>query len=311
MRQVLVLGVLTACFHDPAPQSVVTPPDRSSHVRAVASDPLAFLPVDSEAVLSIDAGQLRTSWLWKTLEPVVSARAGDALARVHARCGVDLLGSIKQIAMGISGIGDMPSPTGVVVVHGLDRKALMACMDRLIGTHPGVTIANGIVTAKAPPGEPSAAFTFANASTLVMVTSPTASPDQLAAVIARGAPLHDSPEFVELLGQIQPRSTAWFAINGNAKVFDKVSTFGIRPKSVIGSVDLANGLTGAVRMSLDSADSAHSFAGLVQGQLGLVKALVEDIEVTSEDTDVVLHVVMTQVQLESLVGMLGAFTTQP
>jgi hypothetical protein len=311
MRPALVLCILAACYHDPAPAPVASPPARVPHVNPAVHDPLGYLPVDSEIVLSVDASQLRASGLWKQLEPVVSAKAGDALARLRTQCGVDPLRSIRQIALGFKGLGDQPGPSGVFVVRGLDRTALMACLDRLVGTDPRVTIGNGVVTVKGAPDANPAAFTFTGASTLVAVISPTASPEELAAVIKRGTPLRGSPAFVEMLGRIQTQRTAWFALNGSSNVFDKMATLGFRPKLVSGSVDLSNGFTGAVRIRLDSEDSARNLAGLGQAQLGAARALVEDIELTSEDTDVVLRVVMSQAQLDAIAGMLGAFTGGP
>jgi len=311
MRSALVLCVLAACFHDPAPAPAPAagPPARAQRVNPAVYDPLGFLPVDSEAVVAIDVNRLRASTLWKTLEPAVSAKAGDALGRVRAQCGVDLLQSVKQIAMGFRGLGDEPAPSGVFVVRGLDRKPVWACLGHLVGADPQVTIANDVVLVKGGPGQNPAAFTFAGASTLVAVISPTASSEELARVIKGGAPLRGSPAFLEVFGRIETQRTAWFALNGNGKVFDKIAALGIRPTAFSGSVDLANGFTAAARLRLDSEDSARNLAGLGQAQLGQVKALVDEIELLSDDADLVFRVVMTQEQLESIAKMVGMFAT--
>ena len=311
MRLALVCCVLAACFHDPAPAPAASPPARAPRVNPAVYDPLGFLPVDSEAVVAIDVNQLRASALWKALEPTVSAKAGDALGRVRAQCGVDLLQSVRQIAMGFRGLGDEPGPSGVFVVRGLDRKAFWPCMGHLVAADPRVTIANDVVLVKAGPGQNPAAFTFAGASTLVSVISPTASPEELARVIKGGAPLRASPAFLEVLGRIETQRTAWFALNGNTKVFDKLSALGIRPTAFSGSVDLANGFAGTARLRLDSEDSARNLAGLGQAQLGQVKALVDEVELLSEDADLVFRVAMTQEQLESIAKLVGMFATGP
>lgn len=313
MRPALVLCVLAACYHDPAPSPVVVAnhPARSPRAPGAASDPLGYLPVDSELVLSLDANRLRASGLWKRFEPLIAAKAGEVLEKFRTQCGVDPLLSVKQIAMGFKGFEDAPGPHGVFVVRGLDRKALTACMERLVGTDPRVTFANGVVMAKAAPGENAAAFTFASSSTLVGLTSLTASPEELAAVLKEGAPLRDSPMFLELLAQIQTESTLWFAMNGNSKVFDKMSSLGFRPKAFIGSVDLANGFTGAARMRVDTADHARHLVGIGQPQLAQAKSMFDELELTSEDADVVFRVGMSQTQVEAVVGMLGMFAPGP
>jgi hypothetical protein len=311
MRPAIVLCVLAACYHDPAPAPVASPPASAPRVRTATQDPLGYLPVDSEIVMSLDAARLRASGLWKLVEPVVTAKVGTALDKLRTLCGVDPLRSVRQITLGFKNLGDAIGPSGVFVVRGLDRSALMACMAPLVGAAPRVTIANGVVAVAAVPGEHPAAFTFAGASTLVAVLGPTASPEALAAVIQRGAPLRGSPAFVELLGQIQTHRTAWFALNGSSQAFDKLSALGFRPTSVTGSVDLANGVTGALRMRLASEDSARALVRLSLAQLGPVKPLTEELELTSEDADVVLRVVLSEEQLASFVGIFGVFATGP
>lgn len=312
MRPAIVLCVLAACYHDPAPATPVAPPPvRAPRVSAAVHDPLGYLPIDAEVVMSLDATQLRASGLWKLLEPLISAKAGDALGKMHTLCGVDPLQSVRQIALGFKDLGDPIGPSGVFVVRGLDRGALLACMDRLVGTAPRVKIANGVVAVAAAPGEHPAAFTFAGGSTLVAVLGPTASPEALAAVLRSGAPLRGSPVFTELFGQIQTRRTAWFALNGNSQAFDKFAGLGFRPTAVTGSVDLTNGFTGSVRLRLDSEDHARNLVGITQGQLAPLKAMVDEIELASEGADVVLRVGMSEGQVKVIAGIFGGLTAGP
>jgi len=310
MRPALVLCVLAACFHDPAP-APVAPPVRAPRVNPGVYDPLGFLPVDAEVVMSVDVNQLRASALWKQFEPAVSAKAGDTLGKLRTQCGVELLPSVKQIAMGLQRLGDERGPSGVIVVRGLDRKAFWACVEQLRGADPRVMVANGVMLVKGEPGQNPVALTFAGASTMVLVTSPTASPDELERVIKRGAPLRASTAFLETFGRIEPHRTAWFAVNSSGKTLDKLATLGIRATAFSGWVDLANGFAAAARLRLDSEDSARNLAGLGQAQLGQVKALVEEVELSSEDADLVFRVVMTQEQLESIVRMFGVFAGGP
>ena len=311
MRPALVLCVLAACFHDPVPAPVQAPSARAPRVNPAIYDPLGFLPVDSEVVLSIDAGLLRASALWGTIEPALSAKAGHALAQFRTQCGVDPLQSVRQIAMGFKGLGDALGPSGVFVVRGLDRKAITACLDHLVGADPRVTVANGVVQVKSAPGQPPAALAFAGGSTLVMVIGPAASSEELSRVIRGGAPLRGSPAFLELVGRIATQRTAWFALNGNARVFDQLSPLGIRPKAFIGSVDLANGLAAEARLRLDTEASAQNLAGLGQNQIAQARGLVDEIELSSEDADVVLRIGMTQEQLATIVRMVGALAGVP
>ena len=62
---------------------------------------------------------------------------------------------------------------------------------------------------------------------------------------------------------------------------------------------------GVVEMAVRVDDEAQRLATMGNSQLGMVKGMVDRIELTADKTDAVLEVRMTQAQLDTLIGMLG------
>jgi hypothetical protein len=255
-------------------------------------------------VAVIDMRSLRASQLWKRFEPAFLARAKPALDELAALCGFDPLASVRRISVGFRGF-EAPKPTGVIVVKGIERDAAMRCMQRMHdGAPTGSAIARGIVTI---PADPPIAFTFVDASTVVALVGPDASPAGLGDVIARGAPLRGSPQFGDLVTKVQLSDPLWFVLNGKSKLFDNASMLALfKPIAIVGSVNVSNGLAVAARVRLDTADDATRTATLVQSQLGMVATIFEEVAVSAEADDLVIQLRMTPDQIQALLTMVGA-----
>lgn len=305
VRHALLLCVLAACYRDAAPATVENRPPPAPRVNPAVFDPVGFLPEDAELVMVVDARQVRGSTLWRLLEPMVAPRLAEKLDAVQASCGLEPLRSVTQISVGLEHRGD-----GVVVIRGLDRAAVMACIERMAGTDPRTTIVDGVVTTTTT-GKQTSVFTFANSSTLVGVAGPAASAAQLATALRRGAPLRTSPLFGELIGKLDTRRAAWLVVSGKAEALEAVTAAGLEPSWVSLSVDLTDGFGLSGRMRLESADRARSLVALGQAQLATLKPMVDTLELTSDDVEVVLRLAMTTAQLESIVKLVGGFANVP
>ena len=314
MRHHLLIAfcLLGACYHD-AGGGAARPPDNTAGARssrgldvsATIADPLGFLPIDSEVVVSLDADQLRGSELWRQFEPSLLAKAGSDLARFKALCGFDPITSIRGLTVGMKHVGQV-NPDGVFVVHGVDRARMLACVGKVSSSEPGVTVDNGVVTAHASKDDPNVVvFQFVDASTAVCLVGPSATKELLARVVRGGAPLRGSPSFLAMLSLIDTQAALWGLVNGNSHVFDKTAGMGVKPKAVFGFLGLSDGLAMTLRMRLETAQEATSFVTLAQGQLGAAKMFFDKLEVTADDTDVVVGVGMTPAQVQMLAGLLG------
>ncbi len=315
----LVVGVvlLTACFNSGGSTSGTTPSNKAGgrggvDYSATLADPVGFLPIDSEVVLSLDAEQLRRSPVWPMLETKLLAAAGRDLMRFKTVCGFDPVSSVRGITIGIKNL-KQDTPDGILVVSGLDRVRLTDCMAKVRkdGDTAVQVAADGTVTiaAEGAGGSP-VVFRFVDDSTVVAMIGPATTSASFAAVLASAAPLRKSPAFAELVGRINLEAALWTVINGNSTVFEQVAALGVKPKAIVGFVNLTTGMDASVRVRLSSAQEAQQLTTMAQGQLGIAQGFFDKLEVTADGADVAVLAVMTGAQLQSMLslvnGMLGS-----
>lgn len=283
-----------------------------AHYAASASDALAFLPADSEIVLGIDAQQVFGSPLWKRFEQQLLGRVGKELAEFETACGYDPFATLRNMTMG-GKIAPADNIEGVFVVRGPDRDKTMACLPRTYAKEGRkISIDGGVITI---PGKGAddfpTAMTFVDASTAVFATGPQMNRAKLEAALASGAPLRKSRAFAELWSGVDPKQTMWVVMNGGAKMFDAMTQLGGRPKAIVGSLSLANGLSASGRVRFESPDQATQFAAMAQAQLGMVKPMVEEVEVAADGADLTMRLTMTVPQIEAIISMMGGMFGGP
>lgn len=279
---------------------------RGADYSATLADPVGFLPLDSELVLGLDAEQVRRSGIWKLIEPRLAR--SQTLTSFRESCGFDLTTAVRRARLGLKNLG-APISEGVMVLTGLDRGRVMGCADKLLrdarsDAMSAAVIDDGIVIIPPDPVDPSSlAFTFVDASSLVVVFGKDATKQQLHAVLKSGAPLRTSPGFAAMLGTVDPGRSLWFFVNGNSKVFEQAAAMGLRTQALFGSVSLGTGFAADVRLRVDSPETAGSMVTMLQGQLGMARGFFDELEVHSEASDVVIAAVMTDQQLEQLIAL--------
>lgn len=146
-------------------------------------------------------------------------------------------------------------------------------------------------------------MTFADATTAVAVSGSN-TPDAVRSVLRSGSPLRGSPAFVELLGHVQVKSALWFAANGTSPIFDDLASFGIRPESIVGSIDLDRGASARARLRLDTADQASQLARMLEGELSTVRAFVSKLEIVADGADIRIEVVLDEARANALAALL-------
>jgi hypothetical protein len=295
VRALLPLVLVAACYRGGGP-APATPPEPPQRVRT-AADPLAFLPADSELVVSIDAAQLRASMLWERIETTLRLAADDMLAAFLVHCGYDPVASVTRVTAGLRSVRARPVE-GVMVLRGVDRDQTLKCLAEL--RDPRITIHGAFATLSY--GEVSI-LGFATAQTLVVLTGRQASEQALARILDGGAPLRATPWFRELFGFVQTSEALWFVLGASG--FGQNATLGIRPLALLGAANLANGFTGTLRVRLETPDMASNLVALAQSQSATAKQVLEEFEATAEDADVVVRLSMTQTQLDAVLTMLG------
>ena len=306
MRALAVLAVVGGCYRSSAPPAAPpAKPALHAHART-AADPLGFLPVDSELVAYLDVGALRRTTLWARFEPALLAKVGPALEQFRLACAFDPLPQIEHVAIGIRHFST-PQLDGVLVIRGIARTQLTSCMEKVVAAQPTLArIDRGVVLLHPDPGEKPVAFAFADARTLVIFAGEQATTAQaLRDVLSGGAALRASEAFMEMYGRIDARRLAWFFLSGRSKIFDGVAALGFHPNAVYGSLDASVGTTAKLFVRMPTAADATNLVTTLQSQLAAVRSLVEKFEVSTDDSDVLFDVAVTEDQLMLAASLFG------
>jgi len=307
--------LLTSCYKDKPrtevpPSNGVPPATARVDYSATIADPLGFLPVDSELVLGVDVDQVKKSMFWPPLAARISQAGGPALTTFQQVCGFDPMQTIRAMSLGIKNLGQK-TPDGVLVVHGVDRGALMACMEKGAQSGGKTQIENGLVTVRSDDGS-TVAFAFVDASTIVGVVGPSASAAQLKAVLAAGSPLRSSPAFAELVAKTNLEASGWMVMNGSSSVFDQMAqAVGSRPKAAFGSVSVLSGVAMDLHLRLDTPAQAQQLSTMANQQAGMARSMFTRLDITTENADVVVALAMTDQQLTSILQMAGVSLATP
>lgn len=315
---VVVLGLavaLVACKKDDKSGNA-TAGKSADHANAASGEDLSLLPLDSELVLGLNFSQVQQSALWKQfVEPkLMSAEAQRKLAEFKDSCGFDPMASLKSVSVGLKGVGDKPD--GVIVMHGLDKAKVWACLEKdkvkaEMTKDGGSFSRDGEVGLFKDKSGNQFAVAFVNDSTAVAVLGEQVTAASAKAAAAGGSTLKSSPQFVEMYGKVKSSDSLWFLINGKSKISDKMAAMGVKPKAIFGSVNVTDGLSLDLRLRLDTPDAAAQFADMGKKQVQQAAKMFDQIDVTSEASDVKIVVVLSSQKLQDMIkqfgGMLGAF----
>ncbi len=275
-------------------------------------DDLSLLPVDSEAVVGINFGQVQQSALWKQfVAPKLATADLSGVQKFKALCGFDPLESLKSVSMGLKGLGG-DSPTGAIVIHGFDKAKSMACFDKegvsdVEKDGSKVTIDGDVVMITDKSGK-QIGFTFVNDTTALAVVGPdAATKDGIKKVAAGGTALKTSPAFVEMYKKINSGDSLWMVIKGDAPFMSKAAIPGAKLKAAYGSLNITDGLTVNFRLRLGSPDEATQLVSMAKGQVDnpQAKQFFDKIEVAADGSDMKIDLAMSADKLKQLAAMVG------
>ena len=303
MRSAIIAAVLAAACGGSSSQTAVKPPANHVDDPAVktAQDPLAFLPVDADAVIGIDLKTLRGSALWQQFQPAIQSAMQGIDSPAFRTC---LGGSLDQVGSITLGMRVDKDPTGVAVIHVSDAPSLHNCLEReLRGQQVVESVDRGVVVTKSDKSK--AALGIVGAGTIVVQIDPAASADSLAAVTRAGVPLRGSQAFLGVYDRLEHGASVWAVVNGNAKIFESLASLGAKVRSVDGTIVVTDKVTLAGRMTVDSPDAATNLSNMVQPQLGQAKSMFEKLDVSAAGPVIHLDAVMTGEQLKMLLGLFG------
>lgn len=275
---------------------------------AQPSADLDMIPVDSEVVAGLNFAQLQQSAIWqKSIMPRLAK--GDFLAKLgefKSTCGFDPMVAIKTVSVGLKNLAD-DKPEGVIVVHGLEKAKVLACLDNQkikddLAKDKVEVSKDGDVTLLLDKKEGNnMALKFVDDTTTVAVIGGKATKDGVQGVISGKSALRTSPAFVDMYGKINGQDSVWALVNGNMKGVDKISTLlGLKPKALFGSINVTDGVTADLRMRVDTPDQAAQTAAGLSQQVAMAKQFVDNVAVTSDGADVKLTLAISNAKLMAL-----------
>lgn len=279
-----------------APTLGPTSAPRAIASRSVAEADLAILPADSEAVIGVNFAQLSRSALWKTwVAPMVANN--DGFREIEQLCGFNPMTSLGSISLGLKGLGDNDTVSGVIIIHGFERAKSMSCFDsqgvaeaEKAGTK--VTIDNGVVLMASTDGPDHVAFTFIDNTTALVVIGPDAASQESVQRIAAGnGGVHNSTVFASALQSINTDDSIWLMVAEGSSFLDNLNT------------EIARYTTtklGTMYLSLNVTDSLALDAGLRLGSPAAVATVVAEIEKTMSETALAQQIRGTFDQLDVL-----------
>jgi hypothetical protein len=274
---------------------------------AAATDDLSLLPLDSEIVLGVDVTQLSHSEVWqKYITPKLTKF--DGLQKFKALCGFDLLASLKSVAVGIR--NPEKSPSGLIVLHGLDRAKSMTCFDnegiaevekdgtKVVMDGPAVLLTNN-------EGE-HVGFTFVDDTTAVAVIGADgATKDSIGRASDGTHGIKGSAAFAAMYDDLNKHDSIWLLARGSA--LSQLTAMGVNAKAVFGSVNVTDGVALDARIRFGTPDETSRVVTMLQGQFanGQVKAFFDRLDCTSDGSDAHIVVAASQNKLATMAGMLG------
>ncbi len=296
MRCAVVALCLLGCYRDPVP---VTPATTRPQVRpsdAIGnSDPLAYLPENSESVIVIDAKAVRASGAWKSIEMMVRPRIEQLFAAFTEHCNFDPISQLRSAAVSIRDSNGKPN--FVFVLRGYQRSTVMSCVEAQ-REQRHLVIDNGVVTM---PDE--GAFTFADDTTLVAMIGPAATAPALRATLEGGAPLRLAAGLIELTAKVD-RYHVWAVVMKDSKAMSAIASIGAQPIGAMIGFNFRDDLQGQLRLRFEQPDQATLVVSNLGTQLGQIQAMFPGVEVAADDVDALVTYQMTDSQIAMIVRLL-------
>jgi hypothetical protein len=262
------------------------------------------LPGDADMALGMNILQLRSSQLFVELLPWIKEEYGDALGRLESECGIDPFTAVHAVTIA----GRVASKSDLmVVVHGLERPALVRCLSRLNSGPDDAAeiIQDGAITHLRQPDK-STWIGWLDDRTLVV--GPEIGRARLEERMRGAGGLDGNAAMMELVDKVATESGLWLVI---AQSPGNASAMPVPIRAVYATVTVVGGLeiNGAVRVT--DADQARSLADLARSQLQSMSGsplgtYLARIELTASDSDILMRLVLDHEEVMDLIQQLAA-----
>jgi RNA polymerase sigma factor (sigma-70 family) len=304
-----------------APTLGPTNAPRAIASRSAAAADLALLPADSDAVIGVNFAQMRQSALWQRFVAPMLTNA-DGIREFEALCGFDPLASLSSITIGVKGLGDEATSSGVIIIHGFERTKAMSCFDSRGVTEAEkegakVTIDGDVVLLSGPGTDGNVAFTFIDNTTALIVLGPAAATKQGVEQVAAG---HDgvqtSAVFATALQAINTDDSLWLMLAESSQLVSEINT-AMQPYTPIrlGTAYLSLNVTDTLALDaglrLGSPETVGKLVELIQTRmkdpdLAELTRFFDQLDVMADGSDMIVSLAMSGDQIMQLVGSIAA-----
>ncbi len=262
--------------------------------KSAAKQDLAYLPINSDVVVTLDAAAVRSSGLYTRLAPKMLAQISSEMAEVKKHCGFDPVTQINGITVGLRPAASADQkPVGVIIAHGLREADITKCFNGLSAEEQNeIHLRKDGAVWTFGEAEMSAVFGFVAADTLLIVLDANVAalgPAEFVKATSSESSVLSSPGFAAAwaatpVGQMRVLMNAnsgWFASMRDQVPGAKMIGFG---------ASMSTEIVGSVSVSFDTAERAKAMVDQLQPLLGIAQAAVgAKLEVRQDNDRVVLH----------------------
>jgi len=266
-----------------------------------------LIPAGMETVAGVNAATAHNSQLYQTLLPSLLAKNPDAAAQldgIKTDCGIDVIGSIDSIAVGLD---SSQKGTIVVAFRGTNRSKLEACAQKrakakqktlAISSTGGLTKYSGL-------GEDGQLYMrWIGQDVVAIATSPDDKDASLAATaggVAGDRALHG-------LSAVNTGASVWAV---SSKQADLPGDLGAKMTGMYGSANVASGTIAVdVHVAVDSPTSASTAATKAESELAPMRGapgvadLLKTVKVTAAGNEILVTAQVPETALMSALAML-------
>jgi hypothetical protein len=286
--------LVAACDAGEKPPSPTKPAPKIEVVRPDLSEPLMYLPADSDFVIKLDVAALRRAKLWQ----LYGNDIGKLLLPGLSGCTYDAASEMSLVTIGVP----LATEAGVLVVRGIDRDKTLQCLH----ASTAATFDGDFVTLTHKTRDVRT-LTFADAHTMVVQFTKLATKQTLTQVLQSRAPLAQDQAFVAafktVTERLPPGAVMMVSRPGSTELAAKWTQIGAHLEQLSATMRVSDRLDLRLQMQVATPDEATQFSTMLQSQLKSIKQMLDRGEVTAQGKLVTFDLGMTETQVASIAGI--------
>jgi hypothetical protein len=280
----------------------------SAAAAAAGATGFAVFPGDSQLLVGVNFGALRSSPMWSKSKDQVEAGLPPELKELKAECGIDPVAELQTVIFA----GSPQKEEAVLVVKGLKRASIKTCVDKMAAKGEKVSVTEeGNIANFNFDGE-MATGAWMDDTTLVL--APKKDKAYVESRLAGTAGLTDASPLMGLLKSVDTGASIYFVAD--------LTGAGALPvpgaKGAFGSLKITDGLALDAGGRFDTPENAKGALAMATQGLGMVKQQMPPLakyadkaKISQKDNDVVVQLTLSEAELAELQtmmqGMAGMF----